>query len=155
MKDMQQGTARKLGGIAMTRRSIATVLGSLLVGLLLIVNATAISAADINGGGSAPLTVSSDTPCILDNAGNCAAREALISVASTSPAVAVRGIDDDVTVVDTTTLPGPVTANVAPFTVTDIQYGSDAMTPIVYCMQSAAGATTCYARDPNGMWVQQ
>jgi hypothetical protein len=42
----------------MTRRSISTVLGSLLVGLLIALNAPAVSA---------------DAPCILDNAGNCAA----------------------------------------------------------------------------------
>jgi hypothetical protein len=89
MKDMQQGIARKMGGIAMTRHSITAVLALLLVGLLVAVNAPAISAADINGGGSAPLTVSGDAPCILDNQGNCAAREALVSVASVGPAVAV------------------------------------------------------------------
>jgi hypothetical protein len=42
----------------MTRRSITAVLGSLFVALFIAVNAPAVSA---------------DAPCILDNAGNCAA----------------------------------------------------------------------------------
>jgi hypothetical protein len=45
----------------MTRRSIAAVLSPLLIGLLLTVNAPVVGA---------------DPPCILDNAGNCAAQVA-------------------------------------------------------------------------------
>jgi hypothetical protein len=39
----------------MTRRSIATILGSFLVGLLLVVNISSVAAADMGGGGSAPV----------------------------------------------------------------------------------------------------
>src|SRR5947208_2921383 len=56
MKDMQPETAE--GANAMTRRSISTVFGSLIVGLLIAVNASAVSA---------------DAPCLLDNEGNCVA----------------------------------------------------------------------------------
>jgi hypothetical protein len=42
----------------MTRRTVTAVLGPLLIGLLVALNAPAVSA---------------DPPCILDNAGNCAA----------------------------------------------------------------------------------
>jgi hypothetical protein len=56
MKDMQQGIARKMGGTAMTRRSIAAVLGSLLFALFVV---------------SAP-AVSADGPCDADAQGNCA-----------------------------------------------------------------------------------
>lgn len=62
----------------MTRRSVITVLASLLVALLVTVHSP---------------TVSADGPCILDNQGNCATREVLVSVASTGPAVAVSPID--------------------------------------------------------------
>jgi hypothetical protein len=40
---MQQGTARKMGGIAMTRRSIAAVLASLLIALFATVQSAAAS----------------------------------------------------------------------------------------------------------------
>src|SRR3954469_5569802 len=52
MRDMhreQQGRGRS----TMTRHSISVVLGSLLVGLLLVVNAPAVSADDGSGGGLA------------------------------------------------------------------------------------------------------
>jgi hypothetical protein len=45
----------------MTRRTVTAVLGPLLIGLLVALNAPAVSA---------------DPPCILDNAGNCAAQVA-------------------------------------------------------------------------------
>jgi hypothetical protein len=41
-----------MGGIAMTRRSITTTLGSLLVGLLLTINLTAVRAAELCEGQS-------------------------------------------------------------------------------------------------------
>jgi hypothetical protein len=90
MKDMQQGTAREMGGIAMIRRSISAIVASLLIGLSVIINGSAVSA---------------DGPCDTDAQGNCAAYEPLVSVASMGPAVAVPTINDRFVETNTTTLP--------------------------------------------------
>jgi hypothetical protein len=132
--------SKQMGGIAMTRRSISAILTSLLVGLLVVVIAP---------------TVSADGPCLLDNQGNCGAQEALVSVASLGPAAAVQSSNYRFIETNTTWLPGPVTASIAPSTVTDIQYGNNSGTPIAFCMQLATGASACYARDASGIWMQQ
>jgi hypothetical protein len=83
----------------MTRRSIAAVLASLLVGLLVTVNAPAVGA------------------CELDGSWNCAAPEALVSVASVGPAVAVQDADARFLEINTITLPSvsdALAANAAP-----------------------------------------
>jgi hypothetical protein len=86
--------SKQMGGFAMTRRRITAVVASLFVGLLLMVNAPVISAADINGGGSAPI-ISADNGCdaaytlTVDECVQWAASHATVAVASVGAPVAV------------------------------------------------------------------
>jgi hypothetical protein len=74
----------------MTRRSIAAIVASLLISLLV----------SINGG-----AVSADGSCVAGEKGNCGTHEPLVSVASMGPAVAVPTIDYRVVETNTITLP--------------------------------------------------
>jgi hypothetical protein len=90
MKDMHRDTARKMGGTAMTRRSITAVLASLLIGLLVTVNVPSVSACEVDDAGH----------CIPSAPGDAN----LVSVASVGPAAAVAGIDYRFNEINTTTL---------------------------------------------------
>ena len=102
----------------MTRRSITTVLGSLLVGLVLIINAPAVAAADQGGGGSTRLPVIAEGQC--DDEMLClsmyapVANVATFSVASVGQPVEVQTVDYRFVEQNTITLPSANGAIIAP-----------------------------------------
>jgi hypothetical protein len=95
----------------MTRRSIITVLGSLLVGLLLIVSAPSVAADNMRGGSSATVIVTAGEGC---DSADAATVDACVALAVNQPSVSVAGAGAPVAVptsdsrfleMNTTTLP--------------------------------------------------
>jgi hypothetical protein len=89
----------------MTRRSITAVLASLLIGLLFVIQAPAASACELDATGN----------CVQSTSGSALHT---VSFASVGPAITVPGADYRFLEVNTTMLPGAISASIGPSVVT-------------------------------------
>jgi hypothetical protein len=142
MKDMHQGTARKMGGVAMTRRSITTVLAALLIALFVTVNALAVSAdkgCDVANG---------DT---LDQCVQWYAGQRNVIVTSIGSPVAVPTVEYRFIENNTTNLPTAQSAAPAiPSAVTNLHQ----LTVVPTCtgLDDSGYVPTCYTPQGDGTW---